>query len=171
LEIPKFQTSFSDLTFIQLSDLHISKFGFREKRLVDLVNREKPDAILITGDLVVNYRNNFGPCIETLKKLKASLGLYAVFGNSDHTFFPLENFKNFKAALKNIGVRVLENQNVELRHNGKCLHLVGVDDPFFHFDDFDRAIKKVPSNAPTILLAHSPDILFQRADALVVNLL
>jgi hypothetical protein len=46
-----------------------------------------------------------------------------------------------------------------------------VDDPFFLYDRFDQAINGVSSSQPTILMAHSPDILFPRADALVINLL
>ncbi|UCE72865.1 MAG: metallophosphoesterase family protein [Methanomassiliicoccales archaeon] len=171
MDIQKFRGIFSNLKFVHLSDLHTSKFGRPEKRLVTLVDREKPDVILITGDLVVNYKNDFWACIQTLKKLTAKYGVFAVFGNADHTFDSAQQFHNFLNALKDIDVTLLNNQNVQLKLNGKRLYLVGVDDPFYHFDNFEEAIKGVPSGAPTILLAHSPDILFPRADALVVNLL
>jgi predicted MPP superfamily phosphohydrolase len=156
---------------LHLSDLHISRFGAREKNLVDLVNREKPDIIVITGDLVVNYRNNFSACLRTLRKLKARLGIYAVLGNAEHTFDWVQDFQDFKKALKECDVILLNNRHAELKLNGKSLYLVGVDDPFFLFDNFDKAIKDVPVGEPTILMAHTPDILLPRADALVMNLL
>jgi predicted MPP superfamily phosphohydrolase len=171
LDLPKFRRSFSNLKFIHLSDLHISKFGFREKKLVSLVNRERPDVVLITGDLVENYKNDYSTCIQTLKKIKARYGVFSVFGNADHTFYPLQYFHDFEKALKNINVTLLNNKNVGLQLNGSKLYLVGVDDPFYHFDNFEEAIQGVPLGAPVILLAHSPDIIFPRTDALVINLL
>lgn len=171
LKIPKFKGINSNLKFIHLSDLHISEFGHREKRLVSLVNQEKPDAILITGDLIVSFNNDFSASIQTLRKLKAKHGIFAVFGNAEHTFYPLEHQHNFIKSLKDINVTLLNNQNIGLSLNGNKLYLVGVDDPFYHFDNFEEAIKGVPSESPTILLAHSPDILFPRTDALAINLL
>jgi predicted MPP superfamily phosphohydrolase len=171
LKIPKFRGAETNLKFIHLTDLHISKFGYREKTLVSLVNREQPDIILITGDLVVGFNNDFSACIQTLKKLKAKYGLFTVFGNAEHTFYPLEHQNNFIKSLKNLNVTLLNNQHVKLKLNGKTLYLVGVDDPFYHFDNFEEAIKGVPFEVPTILLAHSPDILFPRTDALAINLL
>ena len=64
LDLQKFRGIFSNLTIVQLSDLHISKFGFREKKLIHLINREQADIILITGDLLVNYENDFSGCLE-----------------------------------------------------------------------------------------------------------
>ena len=171
LDLAKFGGVFTNLKFVHLSDLHISRFGHRERNLIRLVNKEKPDLVLITGDLVVNYENAFSGCLETLKRVKARYGIYAVFGNADHTFNPIIHLHRFKNALDGINVTLLNNKNVELRLDNNSLYLVGVDDPFYHFDNFEEAISGVPSNAPTILLAHSPDILFPRADALVINLL
>ncbi len=171
LNIQKFRGIVTDLKFIHLSDLHISKFGYREKKLVYLVNREQPDVILITGDLVVNCKNDFSACMQTLRKLKAKYGVFTVLGNTDHTFNSTQHFHDFVNALNDINVTLLNNQNVELKINERNLHLVGVDDPFSLFDNFDDAVKGVPFEVPTILLAHSPDILFNRADALVIKLL
>lgn len=171
LNSPKFKCLGSHLKFIHLTDLHISDFGSREKNLVCQVNEEKPDAILITGDMVVNYQNDFSACIQTLQRLKACYGLFLVFGNADHTFYPVQHFYDFVSALQAINVYILNNENVKLKINNKSLYIVGVDDPFFQFDNFDKAMRGVPFEKPIILLAHSPDILFPRTDALVINLL
>ncbi|MFP4083240.1 MAG: metallophosphoesterase, partial [Candidatus Aminicenantes bacterium] len=171
LDIPRIREVVGHLKFIHLSDLHISRFGQRERRLVRVVNREQPDLILMTGDLVVNYKNNFSACIQTLKRLKAKKGMFAVFGNSEHTFNPVRHLHDFRLALQSISVTLLNNKNHEMNFNGRSLYLVGVDDPFFRFDNFDKAVRGIPEGVPSILLAHSPDILFPRADALVINLL
>lgn len=171
LNIPKFREVVGNSKLIQLSDLHISKFGYREKSLVQLVNREQPDLLLITGDLLVNYKSDFLPCVQTLQKLNAKFGIFGVFGNSDHTIGSVQYLRDFENALKDIDVTILNNRNIELGIMGKNFYLVGVDDTFFLFDNFEKAIEGVPSGAPAILLAHSPDIMFPRSDALVINLL
>jgi len=171
LNIEKFEQFSNSLKLVFLSDLHISKIGHREKKMVSMINEEGPDVILIAGDLVPNYQNSFSACVQTLSSLKAKYGLITVLGNSDHTIQPTQRFQEFVDALRAINVTVLINQNVTLNLNGKELHLVGVDDPFFLFDRFDKAIKDVPTGAPTILLAHSPDILLARSDVLIINLL
>lgn len=42
------------LKIVQPSDLHIDEFGFREKRVLETIQQEKPDAILVLGDTVAN---------------------------------------------------------------------------------------------------------------------
>ncbi|PIS37409.1 MAG: hypothetical protein COT35_06120 [Nitrospirae bacterium CG08_land_8_20_14_0_20_52_24] len=171
LRLRKFSDGLSRLRLAHLSDLHIKRFGAHEKRLIHLVNRETPDLILITGDLIENYKNDFTACIRTLKELRSRYGIFAVFGNADHTMEPAALFHDFVRALEDIHITLLNNRNVKLKFNGKHLYLVGVDDPFFLFDDFAAAVQGVPREAPKVLLAHSPDILNPRADALVINLL
>src|SRR5690348_3770781 len=40
------------LRIVQLSDLRSHGYGLRERRVVDLVGREAPDIIVVTGDVV-----------------------------------------------------------------------------------------------------------------------
>lgn len=169
--VPKIGGILDRVKCLQLSDLHIKAYGRRERRVVQLVDRERPDVIFITGDMLVNYTDDYSGCLETLKKLSAGSGIYAVFGNAEHTFSSARLLADFEIALTGIGITVLNNRSVAVRFMGKTLYCVGVDDPFFLFDDFDQAVNDVPAGAAAILLAHSPDILFPRSDALVVNLL
>ena len=133
LTIPKFNGILSGQKLIHLSDLHIMKYGSHERRLVQFVNQEQPDFIFITGDLVVNYINDFSGCAQTLRELSAKHGIFVVLGNAEHSFNPQRVLGEFVKALKDISVTPLINQNVELKLNGKSLYLAGVDDPFFQF--------------------------------------
>jgi len=119
----------SGLKIIHLSDLHISRYGSREKNLVQLVNEENPDLILITGDLVVNYTSHFLSCIQTLRQLKARFGLFAVHGNAEHALQPRQLLGDFEAALRDVPVHLLNNRHLELRPDGRSFYLAGVDDP------------------------------------------
>ncbi|MFC2141397.1 metallophosphoesterase [Acidobacteriota bacterium] len=171
LGFPNFNGIFPGLRVIHLSDLHISSYGSQEKKLVRLVNREDPDIVCITGDLLVNYRNEFSSCIQVLRELKARRGIFVVLGNAEHTLRPMEVMVEFEEAIRAVPVTLLTNESAELRINGQSLHIMGVDDPFFQFDDFEQAVRGIPPDAPILLLVHSPDIFFPRSDALVLSLL
>jgi predicted MPP superfamily phosphohydrolase len=171
LHLERFGREFDGLKIVQLSDLHVTRFARRERQLIDLVNREAPHFICITGDLVANYSNDFAALIRVIGGLSVRHAIFSVLGNADHTFRPKGHFDDFMSALRNASVTVLVNSNVSLLYRGNKIALAGVDDPFFLFDDFDEAVRGVSFDHPTILLSHSPDILFKRGDALVVNLL
>jgi predicted MPP superfamily phosphohydrolase len=159
------------LKIVQLSDLHIGNFGPREQALIEAVNLTSPDFIFLTGDLVPAYKNEFSACLRMLSRLKSRSGIYAVLGNADHTIRPREQFEDFLVGIEKSGVILLQNRNVQLSYKGNKLALAGVDDPFLQYDDFDEAVEGLSFEEPTVLLSHSPDILFRRGDALVVNLL
>ena len=70
----------SDYKIVHLSDLHIVSFNSVEKveEIVNIVNDQKADLIVFTGDLVNNYYNEVLPYVDVLKKLKAKDGKYSV---------------------------------------------------------------------------------------------
>jgi len=171
LRIPRFGGLLDRAKIIHLSDLHVSRYGPRERKFVDLVNCERPDLIFITGDMLVNYSDNFDGGLETLRRLEAGMGVYAVLGNAEHTLASNGLLSEFEDRLKALGIALLKNTSVALPAGLGKIHLIGVDDPFFLFDDFEGAVRGVPEGAPSILLAHSPDVLYPRADAMVLNLL
>ena len=67
--------SFHGLRIIQISDIHISSFYNNADKLklaVELINNEKPDLILFTGDMVDNYAEEMNGFIDILGALKAN---------------------------------------------------------------------------------------------------
>lgn len=48
-----------EITFVQISDLHIKSFGNFEKRIADEIIKIKPDFILFTGDMIDNTKRYF----------------------------------------------------------------------------------------------------------------
>src|SRR6266567_5248486 len=62
LRLPRLATAFRGYRLVQMSDLHIDYTFMDSARLsglVDLVNEQKPDAIVITGDFVTNGDSPF----------------------------------------------------------------------------------------------------------------
>ncbi len=113
-----------------------------------ILEREKPDAILISGDSV-DANANYRAVGDFLRKMQAPLGIWLVKGNWEH-WRPIEKEKElyFEA-----GVRFLDNSAEKLAEN---VWVVGVDDESAGSPDLKEAFKGVPKDAFTIGLFHSP---------------
>jgi predicted MPP superfamily phosphohydrolase len=145
----------------QISDLHVGptiKRGFVE-RIVARVNHVNADMIAITGDLVDGSVKDLSAHTAPLAGLTARHGVYFVTGN--HEYYSGE--MTWTAELRRLGLTVLKNQHVTLRHNGATLVLAGVTDySAHHFDPAQRsdpaaALAGAPADAGAkILLAHQP---------------
>ena len=137
----------SPLTIAHLSDLHIDGFGRRERRVLALLAREQPDAILISGDSV-GAKGNQEAVADFLEQLAAPLGVWLVKGNWEH-WRPAEDEVNmYKAA----GVRFLDNAHALLRED---VWLAGFDDSLAGTPKAE--FPAAPSGVFRIGLIHSPD--------------
>lgn len=78
---------FDGYRIVQISDIHIGSWqGNPEpiKQLVDLVNGQKPDLIVFTGDLVNQQSHELDGFQEILSQLHAPDGVYSILGNHDY---------------------------------------------------------------------------------------
>jgi predicted MPP superfamily phosphohydrolase len=135
-----------------LSDLHIGSIDRREEALAwaDAANALRPDAIVITGDILTTGTAYHDDAVEVLAALRARDGVYACLGNHDYYG---EDALCRKLAARD--VRVLRNEGVALG-SGK-LFLAGVEDMWRGSPDLDAALRDRPSGAPVVLLAHNPE--------------
>jgi len=146
----------------QISDVHVGptiKRGFVEK-VVAAVNSLKVDLIAVTGDLVDGPVHKLSPHTAPLAGLSARHGAYFVTGN--HEYYAGE--PAWTAEIRRLGLHVLKNEHVILRHDGASLILAGVTDlSAHHFDAAERsdpaaALRGSPASAGAkILLAHQPN--------------
>jgi predicted MPP superfamily phosphohydrolase len=146
----------------QISDVHVGptiKRGFVEE-VVARVNGLKADLIAVTGDLVDGSVQQLSSHTAPLAGLAARHGAYFVTGN--HEYYSGE--RAWTAEIRRLGLQVLKNEHVVLRHNGASLVLAGVTDlSAHHFDaaehsDPAAALRGAPADAGArILLAHQPN--------------
>jgi predicted MPP superfamily phosphohydrolase len=154
----------------QISDVHVGptiKRGFVEG-IVALVNGLKADLIAVTGDLVDGSVQQLSLHTAPLAGLAARHGAYFVTGN--HEYYSGE--RAWSAEIRRLGMRVLKNEHVVLKHNGASLVLAGVTDlSAHHFDaaehsDPAAALRGAPADAGAkILLAHQPNSATAAASA------
>lgn len=79
---PALARAWGAIKIVQLSDLHITRTGRREQKILRLLADIKPDLIVITGDSA-QWGCRPDEAIDFLKRLKAPLGVYGVLGDAD----------------------------------------------------------------------------------------
>jgi predicted MPP superfamily phosphohydrolase len=145
----------------QISDLHIGATIRRGyvRRIVERVNRLDADLIAITGDLVDGSVEELAPHAAPLAGLRSRHGAWFVTGN--HEYY--SGVQPWIAQLRRLGIHVLLNEHVVLRHGAAMLLLAGITDPVAQaFDPRQRsdpqaALRGAPEHIhPRILLAHRP---------------
>lgn len=143
---------------VQISDLHIGGLIDKTfvKRSVTAINALNPDLVAITGDLNDVHIDQLKEAVNELRNLKSRFGTYYIVGNHEY-FHDIEATISY---LKSIGIHVLENSSIELEN----FYIAGVYDLYgyranTHLPDISKAMKHIPPNSPTLLLAHQPKFI------------
>ena len=148
-------------TVAQISDIHVGP-TIRQQylaRIVARVNALGADMVAITGDLVDGRVADLQRHVEPLSGLRSTHGTFFVTGN--HEYY--SGAHAWIDELRRLGLTVLMNEHVVLRHDTAALVLAGVADyGAHHFDeahrsDPARSLVGAPADAPIrVLLAHQP---------------
>jgi uncharacterized protein len=144
------------LRVVLLTDLHYGPYVRRASvgRWVDAARAERPDLLLIGGDLVDRFAGEVTGLLAELGRLRAPLGTYAVWGNHDHARYGA--VASFGADLARAGVEVLTNRGAPLRDD---LFLAGMDDLRRGEPRLADALRGRPDGSACLLLSHNPDVL------------
>lgn len=160
IETCKLPEKIKRLKILQISDLHLGPLmGLDKINLVKEVwEREKPDLVVSTGDLVDGNMRKKDKYAEKLKELKAPLGKYAILGNHEY-------YRGVEQAIEfteRAGFILLRNKAINVKN---ILYIAGLDDKtcrFFNACDktFDEAefLKELPKEKFILLLKHQPEI-------------
>lgn len=175
-KVLKYELSFKDLpeafdglTVTQISDIHSGSFTNKEKIQygVDLINEQKSDIILFTGDIVNNKAIEMDDWIDIFKNLEAPMGKFSVLGNHDYGDYAdwktkadkAANFQAIKDVHPKIGFDLLLNENRFLEKNGERIAIVGVENwgkGFNQSGDLQKASQGVKKEDFKILMTHDP---------------
>jgi len=131
-----------------LTDIHTSGLGRRERKMLDLIEEERPDLIVITGDSI-SITSDYPGFREVLMRLHAPLGVWVVRGNHED-WWPVKDESTF---YESAGARLLVNSNAQVRDG---IWLIGIDDMYAGSPDLERALARVPESAYKLALFHSP---------------
>lgn len=147
---------FDGKVLVALSDLHIDSLLTSRwlAARVAQVQAQKPDLIVLLGDIFENRKPPPPGLVEVLSQFSAPLGVWGVLGN--HEFFG--GVGNSVDIYKQAGIPLLRNCWVQIQPG---FHLAGVDDlTFLHrignnSDLVLKALQGLPEGA-AILLSHTP---------------
>ena len=171
LKLENWSSKLKDFKIVQISDLHLGSFSSVKKLedVVEIINNEKADLVVFTGDLVNNFHNEALPYISTLKKIKSNYGNYSVLGNHDYCDYVgwkrsskkwKDNFNEMLEVHKKMGFNLLLNSSKEIEIEDDKINLVGVENwgagNFNKDGDLKKAMFGVNEKYPTILLSHDP---------------
>ena len=159
-------SEFSGFRIAQISDLHNAEFGEGNSHLLNNLSESKPDMIAITGDLVDAQYTNIDVALSFAEKAVQIAPVYYVTGNHEAS---LSQYSELKTGLEAAGVIVLEDNAIQLEHNGGIVTLMGLSDPNFTiksniFDEVPAMISTKLNDLMedkvgyTILLSHRPEL-------------
>ncbi len=157
LTIPELAPAFDGFKIVQISDIHADTSMNRRKlnKIVEIVNRQQPDIVAITGDFFTYKPDPVSiNLLETaLKKLTPKDKTLAVLGNHDYWFDPSAISK----ILSQSNILELSNSVYTLERGQARLNIAGVDDYMFKKSRLDSVIAQLPNDDVAILLVHEPD--------------
>jgi hypothetical protein len=165
LSFPDLPPGLDGLRMVQISDLHAGPLVRPEQvqRWRRLAEGERPELLLITGDMVDSLPSEAGAVVDAFRGFRAPLGCYAILGNHDYFTDPRPIWR----ALEGIGIQFLENRNALVSRKGGTLALLGLQDPMAkhgHFRDIAYgpgpqpalAVQGIPDGAWRLCLSHRP---------------
>lgn len=147
------------LRMVQLSDPHISRLfpASWVREVVARTNALQPDLIVITGDLIDGTVDARAADVAPLADLRATHGVIAIPGNHEYYF----DETKWSAAFRELGMRVLLNEHVQIGKPDSAVAIVGITDEAAAAygkpgPDVRRTLRDVPAGLPVLLLSHRP---------------
>jgi predicted MPP superfamily phosphohydrolase len=170
LEFDDLPDAFDGYRITQISDIHSGSFDNRKmiEYGVSLINKQKSDTILFTGDMVNNKTEEMKPWADLFATLEAKDGKYAVLGNHDYgDYIPWEteelksqNLQDLKDLQKKMGFDLLLNEHRYLTKGNDKIALVGVENwgkgGFKKAGDLQKAVSQISDTDFKILMSHDP---------------
>tara|TARA_B100000575_G_scaffold40904_1_gene28504 strand:+ start:19326 stop:20552 length:1227 start_codon:yes stop_codon:yes gene_type:complete len=169
LEFEDLPDAFDGFKITQISDIHSGSFDnqIKVKYGVDLVNKQKSDLVLFTGDLVNNRADEIKPWIKIFNKIKAEFGIFSILGNHDYGDYmrwespaaKRKNMEDLYDAHNEMGWDLLLNESRFIEKDGERLAIIGVENwgsGFKKAGDLNKALNKVSEKDFKILMTHDP---------------
>ena len=161
--------NFDGFTITQISDVHAGSFTDPKavQKGIDMINAQKSDLFVFTGDLVNNKASEIKPYINHFSQIKAPFGQFSVLGNHDYGDYmkwpsetaKAENLQQLKNYHKDLGFKLLLDEHIELKKGDAKIILAGIENwgiGFGERGDLNKALLGTSISDFKILLSHDP---------------
>lgn len=155
--------SFNGFKIAQISDLHNAELGQDHSEIIRILKEEKPQIIVITGDLIDSNHLDMDTAISFVQQAVTIAPCYYVTGN--HEAWIKENYQKLEDRLLDSNVIILHDEVVIFERDSESIQLIGLDDP--EFSDQDSYIQQIVlstklsnlnlDNRFRLLLSHRPE--------------
>lgn len=170
LRLPNWPQACSGLRVAVIADLHAGSPHIdlaKVDRVVQMVDRSDADIVLLAGDYVIEgvLGGHYIPASAIaphLRPMLAHKAVYAVLGNHDWW----RGGVAVGNALGGVGIPVLEDRAIEIRHGACHFWLAGIGDFLTTPHNVGKALAGIPPGAAILALTHEP-VLFQQIPARV----
>lgn len=158
---PLWPAEFDGLRIGHVSDFHAGELHRVDQCLqaVECLGANEPDLVACTGDVVDLDTAHAAPIVAALGRIKAPLGNFLVLGNHDELHDP----ETLTGMALESGLTVLNNEAVEINHNGGQLVVAGIEwakSAVRCANYVDRACGELTH----LLLAHNPKAFLRATD-------
>jgi uncharacterized protein len=169
LNLKNLPRQFDGMKIGQLSDIHSGSFFNKTgvKGGIEMLMKEKPDAIFFTGDLVNNEAREVKDYIDVFSKVKAPLGVFSTLGNHDygdyvHWDSPEKKAQNLQDLInthKNMGWNILMDEHRAIKVDGESIGILGIQNwgtSFSKYGKIEKAYENTQDFPVKLLLSHDP---------------
>ena len=152
IESQKFKGFSRDLNLIFLSDLHNRVYGEKNEPLLQAIRNEKPDLILIGGDMLVGKEDaSYDIALDFTSQLPEIAPMLYATGNHEQRMREKPEiyqaaYADYRQQLKDRGVLFLENGSCRIEAGTVLLEISGVELPSASY----KKLKKLPIQASDI---------------------
>lgn len=143
----------NDIKIAVLSDLHGDHFGTNNSRIIERIDRQKPDLIFVLGDMYTqNHTEQIDTAISLITELSKITDTLVVTGDHDTD----QIYKDKINALAN--VRLMNYKKSDFEINGTKISVYGIDNVYFSPTfDLHNEFDEPDQDRLNILLAHLPE--------------
>ncbi|MCI8273988.1 MAG: metallophosphoesterase [Clostridia bacterium] len=155
---------FNNYKIVQISDFHNNKSNTLINDLIKEIEKQKPNIIVLTGDLIDSNKTDIEVAIDFIKNINNIAPIYFISGNHESN---ISNYSEFKEQLEENNVIILDNKVEILKINESEINLIGIDDPRMTNENgvsdseivkVELANEKYNENKYSILLSHRPEL-------------
>ncbi len=114
----------SSIRILQLSDLHNAEFGDNNEELIDLVKKQSPDLIVMSGDMINRDEENLDIITDLISSLSDVAPIYYGYGNHEVDWIESFGF-DLEDKLTQAGSVVLNNSYRDVSVNDSELRIGG----------------------------------------------
>ena len=168
LTIPRKITGSASMRIVMASDIHLGALigENREAKLVRIINAQKPDLVLLCGDLVDGdiasvLRKNLG---KHLQEIQSLMGVYAIPGNHEY----IGGIQKTLPYLESINIKELRDKVVVLPNGVQVIGRDDRDNRQMGEENRRKTLKELMAGLdktfPVIVMNHQPFNLEEAVD-------